>query len=166
MGLIRDLGPCQVLWNSIDLGPTHGGVKYKLADSAKDIFEDGQGETPVDSVFIGVIVGPVEVPLTRLTEPQLDADWPGTSDVGGVLHISNVVGEAMYDQAHDLVLKPLINDVPSVDPTEWVTFWKTYPMRDAEVVYDNAGQRVFLTKFKIFPSDVSGQVGEFGKIGV
>jgi hypothetical protein len=165
MSFLRDLGPCEVSRNGSVIGVLNGPVKVKLDDQDVEIKENGQGAAAVDAVFVGRKFSDIEVPLTRLTISQLDAIFHGAAAVGNVLTISNVVGEAMYDSAKALLLKPLINDVASVDPTEWIEIFKTFPTAKIELPYDNTNQRNFVFAFKVFPSQESGQKGEFGTFG-
>lgn len=163
---LLDLGPCEVSWNNNVIGVTYGGVKVKVDDDDADIKEDGNGSAPVDAVFTGRKFSEIEVPLTRFTLAQLDAIFHGASASGNALVISNVVGESMYDSSKELLLKPLVNDVASIDSTEWIKLYKTFPRAKMELTYDNQNQRVAKFAFRVFPSQESGQKGDFGTFGV
>lgn len=165
MSMLRDLGPCEVSWNGTPIGVLSGGIKVKIDDSVAEIKEDGMGTAPVDAVFTGRKVADIEVPLTRFNISQLDAIFHGAAAVGDVLTISNVVGENMYDSAKSLLIKPLINNVASVDASEWIEFFKTFPAAKIELSYDNANQRIAKFAFQVFPSYESGHVGELGTFG-
>jgi hypothetical protein len=160
-----DLGPCDVQFNGATVGPTNGGVKYKIEDKIAEIKEDGQGVACVDAVYLGSEIGDIEVPLTRFTLAQLDALTEEGDLAGDVLTVPNVVGKAMYANAKALVLKPMVNNVASVTATEWVTFFKAYPYKKWEVGYDNANQRVYKVAFKVFVCQDSPNVGDILKIG-
>ena len=165
VSFLRDLGPCEVLWNGSVVGVTYGGVKVKVDDQDAEIKEDGTGVIPVDAVFTGRKISDIEVPITRFTLDQLDAIFHGAAISGNTLVISNVVGESMYDSSQPLILKPLINDVASVDATEWIELYKTFPTAKIELSYDNQNQRVAKFGFRVFPSHESGLKGEFGTFG-
>ena len=165
VSFLRDLGPAVVLWNGAEIGVTYGGVKVKIDDNVAEIKEDGTGVVPVDAVFTGRKVADIEVPLTRFTIEQLDTVFHGAAAAADVLTISNVVGESMYDSAQALVIKPLINDVASVDSSEWIELFKTFPVAKIELAYDNANQRVAKFAFQVFPSQESGQKGQLGTFG-
>ncbi|MFA5379582.1 MAG: hypothetical protein WC455_27740 [Dehalococcoidia bacterium] len=165
VSFLRDLGPCEVSWNGAVLGVTYGGIKVKIDDQVAEIKEDGTGVIAVDAVFTGRKVADIEVPLTRFTIDQLDAIFHGAAAVADVLTISNVVGESMYDSAQELLIKPLINDVASVDASEWIALFKTFPVAKIELSYDNANQRVAKFAFQVFPSQESGYKGELGTFG-
>ena len=161
---IKDLGPCQVLWNSIDLGPTHGGVIFKEEQHHVDIHEDGHGDSPVDAITTGKIVT-VEATLTRLTLTQLELVIESSTKSATNLKVKNSVGNDMFGDSKALVLKPLVDNVPSVTNTEWLHVHRTYPLANAEFSFDNSGQRVLKVLFKCFPDDLSTQVGEIWRIG-
>jgi hypothetical protein len=147
------------------VGVTYGGIKVKLDDQVAEIKEDGTGVIAVDAVFTGRKVADIEVPLTRFTIDQLDTIFHGASAAADILTISNVVGESMYDSSQALLIKPLINDVASVDVTEWIEFFKTFPIAKVELSYDNTNQRVAKFAFQVFPSQESGQKGQLGTFG-
>ena len=165
VSFLKDLGPCEVSWGGVVLGVLNGPVKVKVDDQDVGIKENGQGVADVDAVFIGRKFADIEVPLTRITIDELNAVFHGTVLASDVLTISNVVGESMYDSSLALLIKPLINDVAGVDVTEWIELFKTFPVTKLELPYDNATQRNFVFSFKVFPSQESGQKGEFGTFG-
>jgi len=164
----KDLGPCSVLWDlalaNLELNPTFGGVKFKDDLATADVKEDGHGETPVDAVTIGRI-SEITVPMTRSSLAQLEAAIKGA--VAGVsnLKVSNDVGTSLFPLAKEVIIKPLVNNVPSVTTTEWLHIHRAYPIAQLEWTYDNAGQRVTNVVFKVFPDDLSGQVGEIWRMG-
>jgi hypothetical protein len=160
-----DLGPCSVEWNGAIVGPTQGGVKFKIEAKIAEIKEDGYGVAAVDGVFTGIEVGDVEVPLTRFTLAQLDILTKDGDLAGSVLTVPNPVGMNMYDEAKALVLKPLVNNVASAVTTEWVTFFKAYPYAKWEVGYDNSNQRIYKVAFKIFVCQDSPNVNDILKLG-
>ena len=161
----HDLGPCDVQWNGATVGPTNGGVKFKVEDKIIEIKEDGYGVAAVDGVFTGSEIGDIEVPLTRFTLAQLDILTQDGDLAGSVLTVPNPVGMAMYANAKALVLKPLVNNVASAVTTEWVTFFKAYPYKKWEVGYDNSGQRIYKVAFKIFVCQDSPNINDFMKLG-
>jgi hypothetical protein len=159
-----DLGPCQVSWGSDDLGPTLGGVVFKEEVHSVDIKEDGHGDTPVDAVFTGRIVT-VECKFTRSSLTQLEAMITSSTAGGSNLKVVNTVGDQMFANAEELILKPLVNNTASATTTEWLHVHKTYPVAAVEFGYDNSGQRIINVTFRAFPDDTSGQVGEIWRMG-
>lgn len=161
---IGDLGPCQVLWGGEDLGATLGGVTFKEEVTSVDIKEDGHGETPVDAVFTGRKVT-IECKFTRSSLEQLEAMITGSVAGATNLKVVNTVGDQMFANAEELILKPLVNNVASATATEWLHVHKTYPVAAVEFGYDNSGQRIINVTFRAFPDDASGQVGEIWRMG-
>lgn len=161
---IKDLGPCQVLWNNIDLGPTHGGVTFKEDQTFNDIFEDGHGKTPVDAVTSGKLTG-VEANFTRSSLTQLEYMIESATKGTNNLKVVNSVGNAMFASSEELILKPLVDNVATVTTSEWLHVHRTYPLGAPEFKFDNSGQRVIKVVFKCFPDDFSTQVGEIWRMG-
>jgi len=164
----KDLGPCSVLWDpdgdNLELNPTFGGVKFKDELTHAEVKEDGHGEAAVDAVPTGRKVE-LTVPMTRSTLVQLEKAIKGS--VAGVanLKVSNLVGGAVFTNAKEIVVKPLIDNAPSVVASEWLHIHRAYPFDALEWTYDNAGQRVSNIVFKAFPDDKTGQVGEMWRMG-
>lgn len=161
---IKDLGPCQVLWNDIDLGPTHGGVVFKEELHHVDIHEDGHGDTPVDSITTGKIVT-VEATFTRSSLTQLELMIESSTKSATNLKVTNSVGNDMFADSKAMILKPLVDNVASVTTSEWLHIHRTYPIASVEFGYDNSGQRTIKVMFKCFPDDLSTQVGEIWRMG-
>ena len=164
----KDLGPCSVLWDlalaNVELNPTFGGVKFKDDLSTAPVKEDGHGETPVSAVTIGRITE-ITVPMTRSSLTQLEKAIHGSVKGATNLKVSNDVGTDLFPLSKEVILKPLVNNVPSVTTTEWLHIHRCYPIAHLEWVYDNAGQRVTNVVFQVFPDDTSGQVGEHWRMG-
>ena len=161
---IKDLGPCQVLWNAIDLGPTLGGVTFKEEQHSVDIKEDGHGDTPVDAITTGKITS-VEANFTRSSLTQLELMIESATKSATNLKVVNSVGNAMLAASEELILKPLVDNVASVTTSEWLHVHRTYPLGAPEFKFDNSGQRVIKVIFKVFPDDLSTQVGEIWRMG-
>lgn len=161
---IGDLGPCQVSWGGTDLGPTLGGVVFKEEVHSVDIKEDGHGDTPVDAVFTGRI-DTIECKFTRSTLAQMEAMITGSVAGANNLTVVNTVGDQMFANALELILKPLVNNVASVTNTEWLHVHRTYPVAAVEFGYDNSGQRIINVTFRAFPDDYSTRVGEIWRMG-
>jgi len=160
-GIMKDLGPCSVTFNSIDLGDTMGGVIFRDTVESRDVKTDQDGVTPVDGVYVGRQVS-VEVPLTRATLAKLADVIPGasTNTAGTILTVNNAVGSDRYATAAALVLSPLVNDVAF---TELLTVFKASPSVDIEVVFDVDTQRVYKVIFTAYPDPASSnQMYKFG----
>jgi len=160
--MIKDLGPCKVLYNNVDLGSTLGGVKFKYTEESKPVNEDQKGVTNVDEIKVGVSACEVEIPMTRSTLAQLSKVIGGSSYSGVKLNANNQVGVSMYDNAQLLILKPMVNNVASTTAADWLNIPKAYPKVDFEIAFDNAGQRVYKVTFKGFPDATSGLIWFMG----
>ena len=49
-----DIGPCQVLFNGVDIGGTHGNVKIKFKYTKKDLKADQTGDAALDQAIAGM----------------------------------------------------------------------------------------------------------------
>lgn len=160
----KDLGPCQVEFNATSIGRTMGSVTLKSEATNVDIKENQHGNAPVDAVFTGR-VATVDVPMTRSTLAQLAAILPSVTLVGTELVFANPVGGNMFDDAEELILKPMTDQVASATNTEWVTCFEAFPFEVMELPYDVENQRVVNVTFKLFPSATSPTIGKLFKFG-
>jgi hypothetical protein len=158
----KDLGPCSITYNSVDLGSTLGGAKFRYTEESRPVNEDQKGVTNVDEIKVGASCE-AEVVLTRSTLAQLSKVIGGNTYVGGVLSVSNPINVSMYDNAKVLILKPIIAGVPSTTPGTWLTISKAYPKVDLEILYNNEGQRVYKVIFKAFPDASTGLIWKIGE---
>lgn len=169
---IGDIGSVEITYDygtesgqaNLVISPYLGQVKQRITDNLADVFEEEQGDAPVDSVFKGAIEE-IEVPMARSTLAQLVGVMPGTGLVGSVLTFSNKVGSSMYDTAVPMLFKPKRDGVVSTTKTEWVLVYKVAAYRAIELTFDRGTQRVFLVKFKVFPNQDSGYEGKYHQIG-
>ena len=163
-GQLRDKGPCEV-WYGVKaaeaiLGPYFETVSMRTTTESSDVFESAFGKTPVDSIMCGYGETTVTVPFTRLSLANLAIVIPGASVSGSgfIAQAQDAIGRSEYDSSKSLILKPIVNGVPSTDVSEWLQFDHAYPNVDMEIVYDNEGQRVFNVIFKCFPDASTGVV--------
>ncbi len=166
--VIKDLGPCSVHWDEdggadVDLNPTFGGVQFRDEVLGVDVKEDQQGETPVDSVHTGRIVE-LTVPMTRSILEQLEAAIRGSVKSATNIKVSNKVGRAVFQDAREVIIKPIEDGVISATST-WLHIHRCYPFSNLEWMYDNAGQRVTNVIFKAYPDDKTGQINEMWRVG-
>lgn len=164
----RDLGPCSVIWDpsgvNLELNPTFGGVLFRDEVADEDIHEDQAGITIVDGVHTGRIVE-ATVPLTRSSLAQLQAVIKGSTATATNLKVKNWVGGNQFPLSKELILKPIVDNVPTADTKEWLHIHRAYPKSNLEFVYNNADQRVTNVIFKAFPDDESGQVRHMWRMG-
>lgn len=156
---IKDLGPCEITFDSVSLGATFGGVVFRHTEESRPVREDQQGVTNVDELKVGVSCE-IEVPLTRSSLGQLSKVIGNSTYTGSKLQVGVVVGQSLLDSAKELIIKPIIDSVVSTDSKTWLTVYKAYPRVDLEVNYNFENQRVYKVMFKAFPDD-----GKLWKIG-
>jgi len=169
----RDMGPCSVIWDfggtPIELNPTFGDVTFKDELTYGEVKEDGHGVTPVDAVPTGRIVE-IAFPMTRSSLTQLEVAIQGSVKdiVVGNLKVSNLVGRAVAQDAKEVVVKPLENNVPTGNADEWLHLHLAYPFSNLEWVYNPDGQRITAVKMIALPlmDTASGvQPGEMWRMG-
>jgi len=161
---IGDLGPCRAIWNGTDLGETFGGIEFKEDLTSKEIKTDQNGETPVDKVFTGRLTS-VIAKFTRQTLAQLEAVIESSTAGANNLKVVNSVGNAMFSRSEELILKPVVDGVTSVDPNDWLHIHRTFPVAKVNFMYDVGTQRTVEVEFNCFPDDLSTQVGEIWRMG-
>jgi hypothetical protein len=164
----RDLGPCSVIWDpagdNLELNPTFGGVTFRDEVLDEDIHEDQAGLTIVDGVHTGRIVE-VTIPMTRSSLAQLQVAIKGSTAGASNLKVKNWVGGNQFPLSKELRIKPIVDNVPSGTPAEWLHILRAYPKSNLEWQYNNADQRVTNVVFKAFPDDESGQVRHMWRMG-
>ena len=163
---ILDLGPCVVDWDegTAIFSKTLGGVKFRYEELQQEIVEDQQGLTHVDDVTIGVVNPILEVPMTREDLDKLVLLFGNASESSN-LEVANPVGTAVYASAAQVIVKPIINGVVSVTPSQWLYIHKAFPRVTLEYTWDNSGQRMTTVLFKGYPCTISSVIGALWRIG-
>lgn len=168
----KDKGPVQVTWDydgtPLVLNPTLGTSVLRLTDSVSDVQEEEWGDTPVDAVFMGTVCE-LDIPMARSTMLRLETLLANAGVVNFAADQTKFkvkAGCAMYENAEDIVLKPLCDNVASTDETEWIQIYKCHPYREFELGFDRDGQRMHMVKFKVFPNMASGYEGELYQVGM
>ena len=168
----KDKGPAQVIWDydgtPLVLNPTLGSSALRLTDSVSDVQEEEWGETPIDAVFMGTVCE-LDVPMARSTMLQLETLLANAGVVNFAANETKFkvkAGCAMYPNAKDIVMKPLCDNVPSGDSSEWIHIYKCHPYREFDLGFDRDGQRMHMVKFKVFPNMTSGYAGELYQVGM
>lgn len=164
----KDLGPAIIDWDSgTELYPTFGSIVFTsdLAGQARDVMEDGHGDAPVDSIDMGRIVT-VAADFSRMEMTKLQDVVHGSSGDSDTLLVPNKAGNAVYDDAKPIIIKPLTDgNVISTDNTEWINIFKAYPFEILELGFNKDDQRIFHVTFKVYPDNTSGNVGNLYRFG-
>jgi len=164
IGPTRDLGPCQVWYGGSQVGTAWDGVTVRFTDNDAPVYEAEHGETPVDAVHIGQGQVEVTVPLTRLSLADLTIVVPGgTTTVSGMKVVNDRVGVSEYDNAQELILKPIQGNSTASDQY-WFHVPKAYPLPDMEISFNTRDQRVYNVTFKGFPDADTGVVWHIGNL--
>src|SRR3972149_12134243 len=91
MNPIKDLGPCDVVFNGTSLGATLGGVVFRYTEESRPVHEDQKGVTEIDGIKVGASCE-VEVPLTRTALGLLSTIIGGSTYTGSVLKVGVPIG--------------------------------------------------------------------------
>jgi len=112
-------------------------------------------------------VATLELSMTRSTLEQLseilNAEYSSDDDT---FRLRNQLGCEMYEDAKQIVIKPICDNKVSTDPTEWTHIYHAFPVPGWELTWDKSTQRVFPVTFKIFVSQESAWEGDFGTLGM
>jgi len=170
IGQQLDAGPAAIVWD-VDGTPTtfqtmFEDITFKDEQSFTDIFEAQHGDAPVDKVSTGSIIT-FEANITRVTPKDLNVLMIGGALSGAAddqILFTNPVGDHMYQYAKKVQIKPIINRVVSVNPTEWIEIFKVIAARAFEISYGKP-QRVFHVVFHVFPDQTSTNQGNTHQFG-
>jgi len=165
----KDLGPCWVVWDeagvNVTFKKTFGGVFFRYEELRSPIKRDQAGETDVDEVTIGATNPELDVPLTQEEIAKLVHCFANSVVAVNSLRVSNPVGDAVFKDAKQVIVKPIVNGVVSITSTEWLYIHRAFPRITMEQAYDNSGQRTVKVIFKGFPDDASARSNEMWRYG-
>lgn len=102
------LGACDVVYDSVDIGLTKGGVTLEVSTETYKVTVDQFGETSVSESIIARNVT-VTVPLVETSLDNLVATMPGAVKIGSDpyrVDVASGVGINLYDIAKNLLLHP------------------------------------------------------------
>jgi len=136
-----DIGPCQVTFNSTDLGGTSGNVKVKFKYEKAVLRADQYGKTDLDRAISGMSCSVETEFLEVLNKTNLQKAFPTlilTGTTHKFLDAKNAVATRALASASPLKLHPLVDDSTTAD-NEWY-FWKASANEDSEYVFGPAEQ--------------------------
>lgn len=118
------VGVCSVVYNSIDLGHTQGGVEVSYEPTHNDVTVDKYGETVVEKYLIGEKFT-AKVPLAEYTIANLRAAMPQATFAGAAntrILLGHSAGVAAKAIAYPLVLHPINEGTRKFD----IVMYKAY----------------------------------------
>lgn len=155
-----ELGPCQVMFNGVDLGKTNGGVTVKISDSSVDLKSDQFGDAPEDTVITGTMVevtmalAEIDIAtLESILQPQVAS--AGVSVSAAAVAGRNKTGTSLKSLGQELKLVKYVGGIPSIAEADVIIFPVAAPIGDVELSYDASNQRVLNATFKCFPGTVN-----------
>jgi len=157
-----ELGPCQVEYDSADLGKTNGGVTVTIKDDSVDLVSDQYGSSPEDTIITGtsveVTMALAEIDISTLEsilQPQIDT--AGETSSADAVAGRNKVGTSLLTEGAILKLTKYAGGAPSTDAKDVLVFPAAAPLGDVELSYDASNQRVLNATFKCFPGIVNSE---------
>lgn len=149
------LGVCTVLYNSVDLGYTKGGVTVSVSTSKYTKTVDQFGDTPIGDVVTGRTVM-AKVPLAESTLENLVAIMPGAYMNVALDRVDVIpaVGTDLITIAKELILRPL----GAVGTTEDFVIPLAATAGGLEFSYSNDAERVFSVEFNGYPDTANANV--------
>lgn len=152
------IGAAQVLWNSVDLGATKGGVEVTIEQSMTEIKCDQFGECVLDEV----VTGKKAIVKTPLYETDIDQmayvfeNWEIDGTTNKRVDFDLAIGDAQLALAHTLVLKRMSNETtPATSEHEWITFYKAVPVGPYEERFSWTDQAVYTIEWHCYPDSAN-----------
>lgn len=136
-----DIGPCQVTYNTVDLGGTSGNVKVKFGYKKAVLKADQYGDTMLDKAISGMHCSIETEFLEVLNKVNIQKVFP-TLVITGTTHnfLDQTDNTAVRQLAlsSPLMLHPLVDDSTNADH-EWY-FWKACANEDSEYDFSPSTQ--------------------------
>jgi len=158
-----ELGPCQIVYDGVDIGDTEGGVTIRIAESSADLKSDQKGSEPADTIITGT-AATIECNLASIDLSNFALAHKTdviTSDGKQKVVIKPNVGMSLRDNAKKLIIKPYVDGAVTTDPNKWITFPLAGIRADEELVYNVDTQRVIKVTFIAFATD-TGEIAILG----
>ena len=171
---LRDISPGAIILDygtsghaNLEVRPTLGTINLNDEEQVAPVHEEEFGDAPVSHVSKGTLVS-VEVPFTRLTLAQLSGIFPHGTELksADVLIFKNDVGDDYFLESTNMVIRPIVKNVLSTDPSEWVYIYHVHPRRAWTLGFDRENQRVLNIVFEVYPRQSGVNIGDVYQIGV
>lgn len=162
---ILDYGPSG--HENLEIRPTLGTINLNDEEQVAPVHEEEFGDAPVSHVSKGSLVS-VEVPMTRITLLTLSKIFPHGTELksADVLIFKNDVGDDYFLESTNLIIRPIVKNVLSTDPSEWVQVYHVHPRRSWTLGWDRESQRVLNIVFEVYPRQSGANIGHMYQFGV
>lgn len=170
---LRDISPGAIILDyggsgheNLEIRPTFGTININDEEQVAPVHEGEFGNAPVSHVSKGTLVS-IEVPMTRITLLTLSKIFPHGTELksADVLIFKNDVGDDYFSESTNAVIRPIVKNVISTDPSEWVYFYHVHPRRAWTLGYDPEGQRVLNIVFEVYPRQSGDHIGDMYQFG-
>lgn len=146
------LGTCRIMFDTVDLGYTIGGVEVTVTTETHSTMVDQEGDTTVKEFIKGRNIT-VSTNLAETTLENLVAVMPGATliDNAGKKHVEvkTGVGLDLVTSAKTLTLHPI--QLPDSDKSEDLTIYKAATAGSMDFAFKKDDERVFAVEFKGYP---------------
>ncbi|MCK4761981.1 MAG: hypothetical protein KAW12_07265 [Candidatus Aminicenantes bacterium] len=172
MPKLPDKGTAAIVWDpdgdNIVFKKAFEDIVFKDEEITSEVFEAQFGQTPVDEFTEGVKIN-FEAVFTREDIEKLATFCVGATVSGTTskqIEFSVPVGESKYQYAKQVIIKPMVNQQPVSDESQWLYLYKCFPGRAFEIGF-GTDQKKFSFNFKVFPdqdeaSPTYGKTHRFG----
>ena len=171
---LRDISPGSLILDygtsghaNLEVRPTLGTINLNDEEQVAPVHEEEFGDAPVSHVSKGSLVS-VEAPFTRLTLAELYGIFPHGTELksADVLIMKNDVGDDFFLESTNMIIRPIVKNVLSTDPSEWVQIYHVHPRRAWTLGWDRENQRVTNIIFECYPRQAGVNIGDFYQFGV
>lgn len=149
----RNVGPCKLVYDGVDLGQTHGGVKVLRKTNVFRSQSDANGDVARGKYVTGKDIK-VQTNLTEITKTILKKCTEGVTENTGTAANSHseqaAVGTDLVESAKLLILKPMVGETVSVN-TDWIYIPKASVVMNAEVDHAPDKQKDWNVEFESHP---------------
>ena len=139
------IGPAALFFDGTEVGLMQGGCTVSIDEETVKTYADKTGKVARFKVSVGRLVM-VKGAITEATLAQIAAITGGTVTAGSTIDelvLHSGVGTDLTALARESILKPIINNVVSADPADFIYIPKMSLSAKFELAYNFDGQRVF-----------------------
>lgn len=157
------LGVCSVVFNSVDLGHTLGGVEVSYKPKYVDIMADLYGDTRINKKLVGEELT-VKVPLAEYTIKNLNVAMPN-STLAGAGNTRITLGHQAGQDAKALAALLYLHPIAEAGKTFDVVLYKAFVASAINIKHDNKGERIIEVTFEALLDETRSDGNYLGLIG-